>query len=74
MLNAQKEVSTAKLPPKVTVYSERDKMYNDLLLFFETKELCWKSEEVQNGTALQTLIDALWYIDGMHETLKKGHV
>ena len=62
MLNAQKGISTAKLPPKVTVCSERDKMYNDLLLFLETKELCWKSEEVQNGTAtlaLQTLRDAL---------------
>ena len=74
MLNAQKGISTAKLPPTVTVCSERDKMYNDLLLFLETKELCWKSEEVQNGTAtlaLQTLRDALWYIDGMHETLNE---
>ena len=74
MLNAQKKISTAKLSPKVTVFCEKDTMYNDLLLLLETKELCWKSEEVQSGTAtlaLQTLRDALWYIDGMHETLNE---
>ena len=74
MLNANTKFNTAKLPPKVTVFCEKDTMYNDLLLLLETKELCWKSEEVQNGTAtlaLQTLRDALWYIDGMHKTLNE---
>ena len=74
MLNAQKKINTAKLPPKVTVFCEKDTMYNDLLLLLETKELCWKSEEVQSGTAtlaLQTLRDALWYIDGMHGTFNE---
>ena len=74
MLNAQNKISTAKLPPKVTVFCEKYTMYNDLLLLLKTKKLFWKSEEVQNGTAtlaLQTLRDALWYIDGMHETLNE---
>jgi len=49
-------------------------MYNDILSFIQKSSLKWHSSEVSNGTAarcLSSLRDALWYIDGMHNTLNE---
>ena len=72
MFSAQISLATVKYPRVVTVHNKRDEMFNDLLSLFKSKELYWRSEEVHSGTAtraIQTLRDALWYVDGSHATL-----
>ena len=52
--------------------NKKDELFNDILLFIEKEDLIWKASEVDNGTAsnaISTLRDALWYIDGHHQTL-----
>ena len=72
MFSAQRSLATLRYPPVVTVRNKRDEMFNDILSLIKSKQLYWKSEEVHSGTttrALNTLRDALWYIDGSHATL-----
>lgn len=74
MLGAQRSIDTMKYPAVLTARNKKDELYNDLLLMFKSKNLSWKSEEVHNGSAirvLQSLRDALWYVDGSHGTLNE---
>ena len=72
MLSAQVSLATVKYPRVVAVHNKTNEIFNDLLSLFKSKELYWRSEEVQSGTAtraVQTLRDSLWYIDKSHTTL-----
>ena len=60
------------LPKKVLACNKKDKLFNDILQLIEKEGLVWRASEVDNGTAstaVRTLRDALWYIDGHHHTL-----
>ena len=72
MFAAQRRLNSVKYPPMISVRNKRDELYNDLLSLLKSKDLHWEAEEVQSGTAtraIQTLRDALWYVDGSHSTL-----
>ena len=75
MMAASRAASKASSEmPFVTVQNSKDKMYNDLLSFVKAKSLKWNSSEISSGIAarcLSTLRDALWYIDGIHDTLNE---
>jgi len=53
-------------------------MYNDMVSFVQSSSRKWQSCEISTGTAakrVSTLRDALWYIDGMHDTLnERSHI
>ena len=71
MFAAQQRLNSVKFPPIISVWNKRDELYNDLLSLLKSKDLHWESEEVQSETAtraIQTLRDALWYVDGSHLT------
>ena len=55
----------------VDVRTGKDKLYNDLISFTKSKSLKWNSSEISSGTAAKCLRDALWYIDGMSDTLNE---
>ena len=49
-------------------------MYNDIVSLIQTSSRKWQSSGISNGIAarcVSTLRDALWYIDGMHDTLNE---
>ena len=72
MMYAQAEKASVVLPRKVQVRNKKDELFNDILQLIEKEGLVWKASEVDNGTAsnaISTLRDALWYIDGHHQTL-----
>ena len=72
MFAAQRRLNSVKYPPMISVRNKRDELYNDLLSLLKSKYLHWEAEEVQSGTAtraIQTLRDALWYVNGSHSTL-----
>ena len=72
MMCAQAERASVVLPRKVQVRNKKDELFNDILQLIEKEGLVWKASEVDNGTssnAISTLRDALWYIDGHHQTL-----
>lgn len=72
MMCAQAERASVVLPQKVLVRNKKDELFNDILQLIEKEGLVWKASEVDNGTssnAISTLRDALWYIDGHHQTL-----
>ena len=75
MMAASRAVSKANAElTLVDVRTEKDKLYNDLVSFTKLKSLKWNSSEISSGTAakcLSTLRDALWYIDGMSDTLNE---
>ena len=62
VFSAQRSLATEKYPPLVTIRNKRDKLFNNLLSLFKSKQLCWNSEEVHSGAAtrtVQTLGDVL---------------
>ena len=72
MMCAQAEKASVVLPNKVLVRNKKDELFNDVLQLIEKEGLVWKASEVDNGTAANaicTVRDALWYIDGHHQTL-----
>ena len=72
MMSAQAEKVSVVLPNKVQVRNKKDELFNDILQLIEKEGIVWKASEVDNGTAANaicTLRDALWYIDGHHQTL-----
>ena len=72
MMAASRICATQQLPI-TNARNSKDKMYNDILSFIQMRSLKWHSNEISSGAAarcLCTLKDALWYIDGMHDTLK----
>ena len=72
MMYAQAEKASVVLPRKVQMHNKKDELFNDILQLIEKEGLVWKVSEVDNGTAsnaISTLQDALWYIDGHHQTL-----
>ena len=76
MMAASRSASkkSAQLPFVSNVRNNKDKMYNDVLLFVQNKSLKWQSSEISSGTAancVSVLRDALWYIDRMHDTLNE---
>jgi len=68
MMAAQRERMSCVLPDKIVVRNKKDQLYNDMLMMIEKNGLkC----EVNSGTAsnvLSSLCDALWYVDGHHQT------
>ncbi len=61
-------------PPMTSARNSKDRLYNDILLYVQSRSLAWDCSEVRSGIAarcLTTLRDALWYIDGMHDTLNE---
>ena len=54
------------------IRNKKDSLYNVILDWIEKEGLFWKSGEVEHGTAstaIHTLQDVLWFIDGHHRTL-----
>ena len=68
LVQSQAEHNSVNFPPLLIVKN------NDIRSLIQSKELCWKADEVHGGTArktLQALCDALWCIDGSHSTLSE---
>jgi len=61
------------LPDVVPEKNKKDKLCNDLLLLFRSRNLKMKAAEANSiGVKVtQTLCDALWHIDGHHEVFSR---
>ena len=70
LMAAQREKMSRVLPDKIVVRNKKDQLFN-MLMMIEKEGLRWKPSEVDSGTAsnaLSSLCDAVWYIDGHHQT------
>ena len=61
------------LPDKIFIRNKKDQLFNDMLMMIEKEGLRWKPFEFDSGTASNALssgalCDAVWYIDGHHQT------
>ena len=66
----QRLLCTPTLPDRLHERTKKDKLYNDLICLVGGMGLKWQSGEVNSGKSfLTTLTNALWYIDGHHESL-----
>jgi len=73
-MSAAVQQASVKYPDKVLASNKKDELFNAILDWFMKDSLCWHPDEVQNGTAIntiKTLRDVLWYIDGHHSTLEE---
>ena len=62
-----------QLPEPVDERNKNDKLFNDLLLFMESKNLKLEHDEIQSfGQRLvKALRDTLWYIDGREDVFSR---
>ena len=66
----QRMLCSPTLPDRLKERTKKDKLYNDLICLVDGMGLKWQSGEVNSGKFfLTTLTNALWYIDGHHESL-----
>ena len=69
LMASQRAVDNATLPFKIQERNKKDKLFNDLVSFFESKGWEWSSGGRSHGQKFLTeLQQCLWYIDGHHET------
>jgi len=73
MCSARALQSPESLPDAVPEKNKKDKLYNDLLLLFRSRNLKMKAAEADSiGVKVtRTLCDALWHIDGHHEVFSR---
>ena len=59
-----------QLPEPVDEHKKKDKLFNHLLLFMESKNLKFEYDEIQSFSQrlVKALRNTLWYVDG-HEQL-----
>ena len=71
MLNAR--AKSLSLPPRFSEqrHPQKSKLKNDILKWLETNGLGWSSDTVKSlgNTFVNTIADAMWYIDQNHATL-----
>ena len=73
MCSARTLQSPKSLPDAVPEKNKKDKLYNDLLLLFRSRNMKMKAAEADSiGVKVtRTLCDALWHIDGHHEVFSR---
>ena len=71
MMLAQRSLSVPVVPSKISVHTKKDVLYNDLVLLLEQENLKLSRDDANGKRLLKALTNALWYIDGRHETLQK---
>jgi hypothetical protein len=59
------------LPMRVEERTKKDKLYNDIVGWLASNKLGWRKPFVDTAGCqlVSTLTDALWYVDGHHQTL-----
>lgn len=70
LMGSARALQSAKgLPDAVQEKNKKDKLYNDLLLMYRSRNLKMRANEAESiGVKVtRTLCDALWHIDGHHE-------
>ena len=69
MMASQRALDMAKLPSKIQERNNKDKLFNDLVSFFESKSWVWSTGGVSHGQQfISRLLECLWYIDGHRQT------
>lgn len=77
MMSAQRKKMSRVLPDKIVVRNKKDQLFNNMLMMIEKEGLRWKPSEVDGGTAsnaLSSLCDAVWYVDGHHQTFAERNL
>lgn len=71
MMLAQRTLSVSVVPSKVPEHTKKDVLYNNLVQLMEQENLKLPGDNVNGKRLLKAITNALWYIDGRHETLEK---
>ena len=62
LMDSQRAIDMAKLPPKIQERNKKDKLFNDLVSFFESKRWEWSTGGRSHGQQFITqLQECLWY-------------
>ena len=67
-MSAAAQKASVKYPNKIVASTKKDELYNAILEWFIKDGLYWQSNEVENGTAKNTIRtqDVFWYLDDHH--------
>ena len=69
LMGSQRAIDMVKLPPKIQEKNIKDKLFNDLVSFFESKRWKWSTGGQSHGQKfIAQFQECLWYIDGHHQT------
>ncbi len=69
LMQAQCAIDLKPLPSRVHERTKKDKLYNDIISFLESKSWTWESRGDDHGKKfVSQLQESLWYLDGHHQT------
>lgn len=71
MMMAQQRLSVPVVPSRIPARTKKDELYNDVVDVLEQENLKLPRVDENGKWLLKVLTNALWYIDGRHETLLK---
>ena len=70
MMESQRQIDMKNLPSLVPEKTKKDKLFNDLVAFFDKKCWTWTGGGESHGKHyISRLQSCLWYLDGHHQTL-----
>ncbi len=72
MAASHSQAETNSLPARISSpRNKKDRLYNDILALFVQNDWKWTDGGSTHGkNFIQNMCDALWYLDGHHDTLK----
>ena len=76
LMGSARTLQSKNLPDSVQEKNRKDKLYNDLLLMYRSRNLKMRAGEVDSIEVklTRTLCDTLWHIDGHHEVFSTWSV